>query len=194
MGGSDGLKGTNTLLFEKRGWDTILIEPNPEYYKQMVINRPNARCIESACGDKRGTEGLWVFVIGRDSIMSSVTSLHPDHRLVKEYQHITHKSYKVDVDVQLLDQILIDANLVGYRRKLDFVSIDTEGTELDVLYGFDTDLWKPKMLIVENNYDDESIENYLWMFGYQKIERYKINDFYLRLGDNNGSTMQDSRK
>lgn len=78
--------------------------------------------------------------------------------------------------LKTLDTILGEANLFNY---IDYVSIDTEGTELDVLKGFDLVKWKPKVLLIENNYEDMEIEEYLKLFGYKKTLRHHVNDFYL---------------
>ena len=63
---------------------------------------------------------------------------------------------------------------------IDFISIDTEGTELDVLKGFNFDKYVVKLFIVENNYNDENIEIFMREQGYVKHQRYKINDFYFK--------------
>ena len=65
---------------------------------------------------------------------------------------------------------------------IDFISIDTEGTELDVLMGLDLECknYRISMLVVENNHDEDTYEKYLNKFGWQKIERHFVNDFYVR--------------
>ena len=68
---------------------------------------------------------------------------------------------------------------------IDFISIDTEGTELDVVKGFDISLYNVSLFVIENNYEDKEIEEYMKSIGYKKDQRYKINDFYIK-GDNDG--------
>jgi hypothetical protein len=71
---------------------------------------------------------------------------------------------------------------VGWR--IDLVSIDTEGCELDVLDGFDLDRFKPRILVIENDRPSgTAIELYLLDRGYRKFHRVKINDFYVRTDD-----------
>jgi hypothetical protein len=67
-------------------------------------------------------------------------------------------------------------------KEIDFISIDTEGTELDVIRGFDIDRYGVKLFVIENNYEDDNIELYMNSIGYIKNNRYKINDFYT-IGD-----------
>jgi hypothetical protein len=49
---------------------------------------------------------------------------------------------------------------------------------LDVLKGFDIPKWNVKMFCIENNFNDPEIEQYLAMFGYRKVRRHEVNDFY----------------
>jgi hypothetical protein len=81
------------------------------------------------------------------------------------------------VRVFKLDTLL---QLAGFPNEIDFISIDTEGTELEVLKGLSLDKWKIRLLVVENNFNDTDVEEYLHDFGYVKDARYKINDFYLK--------------
>ena len=46
--------------------------------------------------------------------------------------------------------------------------------------GFDTNLYNVKLFIIENNYEDTEIEDYMNSLGYKKDKRYKINDFYIK--------------
>ena len=75
-----------------------------------------------------------------------------------------------------MDTILSRINI----EKIDFLSIDTEGTELDVLQGFDIERWMPKLLVIENNFNDTRVKEHLSQFGYILSERLGVNDFYLK--------------
>jgi hypothetical protein len=76
----------------------------------------------------------------------------------------------------------LDTILKSYPAldKIDYISIDTEGTELEVLKGFDIAKWMPKLMVIENNFNDPQIEEYLTTFGYTKVKRLVVNDFYLK--------------
>jgi len=178
VGAANGLRGSNTLFFEKMGWRTLCIEPNPEYFD--LVSRTRQEAIRCACGSTHGTKvPFTVFDIGKNNIMSSVSGLKPDSRLVEEHvsKDLINSSYQIEVEVRTLDSILKD---VAFDKHIDFISIDTEGTELDVLKGLDLTHWDISLLVVENNYNDGEIEEYLNTFGYIKDARWKINDFYIK--------------
>tara|TARA_R110000824_G_scaffold315988_1_gene503145 strand:+ start:164 stop:805 length:642 start_codon:yes stop_codon:yes gene_type:complete len=175
VGVANGERGSNTFYFEKKGWKTLCIEPNPSYFKMAQDIRKE--CVLAACGSKNETLPFTVFDIGRNNIMSSVSGLKPDERLVDQHKNIINDRYVIDVEVRTLDDILSEQK---YEKNIDFISIDTEGTELDVLKGLNLDYWNVRLLVVENNFNDRDIEEYLNNFGYKKDARWKINDFYIK--------------
>jgi len=185
VGAANGYKGSNTKYFEDIGWDALCIEPNIEHKESLTAHRKFVRYY--ACGKENKELPLHIFRVGKDDITSSLTSLSPDERLVEDHKEIINDSYKVDVKVRTLNWILENEtsdtpfeNVVD----IDFISIDTEGTELDVIKGLDFDKYSVKLLIIENNYNDDNIEEYMNLMGYKKDKRYKINDFYIKHDEN----------
>jgi len=70
-------------------------------------------------------------------------------------------------------------------KRIDFITIDTEGSELEVLRGFDLNAIKPRFLIVENNKGlaDKSISDYLKKFAYTHVKTTGCNDWYAQKND-----------
>jgi FkbM family methyltransferase len=103
---------------------------------------------------------------------TAISALRIDQELFN--MHNVSRVYTIKVNVRTLDACLQD-----FFTPIDFVSIDTEGTELDVLKGFSIAKYHPKLLVVENNFNNPNIEEYLDNFGYKKVKRHIINDFYM---------------
>ena len=176
VGAANGVRGSNTLRFERLGWRAICIEPNPAFAQSLAQNRNEFYIC--ACGSHYVRSAtLTVFDIGEKHIMSSVSSLSPDDRLIADHKSLINERRTVRTDVFTLDTVLSRA---GGVDRIDFVSIDTEGTELAVLQGFDVARWNVPLLVVENNYDDKGISEYLTQFGYHRSARWQINDFYTK--------------
>jgi FkbM family methyltransferase len=181
VGAADGAKGSNTKYFEDNGWNVLCIEANPNQEKLLKDCRKLVKMY--ACGKENYEAQLTIFNVGQSNIQSSLTSLFPDYRLVDDHKHIINETCEVTVQVKTLDWIL--ANEVSNTPfenldYIDFISIDTEGTELDVLKGINLGKYEIKLLVVENNYSDRGIQLYLNNFGYKLDQRYKINDFYIK--------------
>ncbi len=54
VGGLDGIRFSNTYSFELEGWNGVCIEPHPDYFPLLKINRPQSHCIEAAVGKCNG--------------------------------------------------------------------------------------------------------------------------------------------
>lgn len=174
VGACDGLLVSNTLHFEQKDWTCLCIEPNKAYYNELIKNRKLSA--NFACGkDNVDDVEFTIFDLGGNQ--SAISSLSVDERLVDSHKHLIRNSFTEKVNIRTLDTILKEFPSIA---EIDFVSIDTEGTEIDVLKGFDIDRWKPKLFVMENNFEDPNITEYLDGFGYKKIKRVGVNDFYTR--------------
>jgi len=185
IGAGIGTERSNTYYFEKKYWTCLCIEPNPNLYSHMRMYRRLA--LNIACGnyDKKGVP-FYVYTVNEDN-QEAISSLVVDQRLVDSHKDIIKETQEIKVEVKKLDTVLSRINI----EKIDFLSIDTEGTELDVLMGFDLERWRPKLLVIENNFSDLQIKEYLSGFGYALSERLGVNDFYL---DTRKNPVQESKK
>ena len=71
----------------------------------------------------------------------------------------------IDVQTRRLDRIL-DENQI---RKIDYLSLDTEGSEAKILKSIDLTVYDVAVISVENNYNDIRIRNHLLRCGYRLI-------------------------
>lgn len=172
VGATDGVAMDNTLHFEQSGWRVINIEANPNFYPSLCRNRE----IVVKCAAGRSNETTEFTVVTLDGWnQTAISGLKIDQQLLADHSYLNPQLTKVTVPVRTLDDIISDFPWVD---RIDFVSIDTEGTELDVLHGFDIARWKPRYFIIENNWDDPAIGSYLAEFGYQRFARIEVNDLY----------------
>lgn len=76
----------------------------------------------------------------------------------------------------MLDSILAEA---GCPTRFDFLSIDVEGHEIEVLRGFDIARWRPRLILLEDHVADLSKHRYLVAAGYRIIRRYENTGWYV---------------
>jgi hypothetical protein len=82
----------------------------------------------------------------------------------------------IDVPVKTLDEILIDANA---PTPIDFVSIDVETHEIEVLEGFDLAKWRPRLMLIEDLALDLRLHRYVTSRGYKWVRRTGLNGWYV---------------
>jgi FkbM family methyltransferase len=174
IGAGFGTERSNTYYFEKKYWRCLCIEPNPGLYNHMRMYRRLALNIACSNYDKKGV-AFQIYDIN-DGNQEAISSLVVDKRLVESHKGMINKVEEIKVEVKKLDTVLSRINL----EKIDFVSIDTEGTELEVLMGFDINRWKPSLFIIENNFEESKFLDYLRDFGYKFSQRIGVNDFFTR--------------
>lgn len=178
VGATDGIGMSNTYKFELDGWLSICIEANPEMSKALVQNRKYGYWYAVSNENRDDVEFTIVNLGGGNE--TAVSALELDQRLLRDHENMGPQIRKVKVSMRTLDSILDE---IGFQGFVDFVSIDTEGTELDVLKGFDILRFSPRLFVIENNYNDPMIEAYLNGFGYVKIIRNVVNDFYIKVNE-----------
>ena len=191
VGAFDGVTISNTYFLEQMGWHGLLIEPIRPLCHKAAAARPRSRVIQAAVS-KRGSRGSATFTVTQNRPVLSFLKADQDHidRCLREGATLV----EIEVPVVTLDNVLRHERRnpapfggpwiprVGWR--IDLVSIDTEGSELDVLDGFDLDRFKPRVLVIENDRPaGGEIEPYLEARGYRKFHRQLINDFYFRADD-----------
>ena len=140
VGAFDGIHLSNSYLFELAGWQGPCIEAYPEYFALCQQNRPGSICIHAACLDDKGRETV-TFYAERLGFLSSVEGDYED--VARRYQGrgLEFDGFqKIKVPAMTLDRILVSLQA---QPKIDFVSIDVEGSELKVLQGFDLERYRP---------------------------------------------------
>jgi FkbM family methyltransferase len=172
VGSAQPIYGNNTYFFEQKGWTIHCIEPNPKLLERLIPLRKNVH--NFAVGNENKKEIDFHICTLRDGNQEAISSLKIDERLVESHNQYSPKFETIKVELKSLTTFLEENNI----DKIDFVSIDTEGTELDVLKGFDLKKYTPKVLVIENNFDEELIRIYLKSYGYEYIKRLGVNDFF----------------
>jgi FkbM family methyltransferase len=185
IGATDGVTINNTKYFEDKGWYCLCIEPNPNSFDKLKNNRKNT--LKLAVSDyNKDLVDFTIVNLNDNSIESegAISSLSIDKNLYQKHLdmgfNLTTKN--IEVSVRTLD-FCVD-NYYNFT-KIDFVSIDTEGTELNVLKGFNINKWQPKLIVLENNYNESIFEEYLKQFGYIKDKRVGVNDYFLKIKKKN---------
>jgi FkbM family methyltransferase len=162
FGATNGLDLSNTFLLESDfGWSGILAEPALLWHKQLFENRRcriDLRCVYSESGKHLEFQESKLPELSTLSKFSS-KDVHKKNR-------VTAKMYDVET-VTLRD--LLTQNQAPYR--IDYLSIDTEGSEIDVIRDFDFGEWDIRLISVEITSDlkRKQVIDILNHYGYRQI-------------------------
>ena len=172
FGSTDGINLSNTFLLEKNFiWKGILAEPAKQWHKKLNKNREVF--IEKNCVWHSSNEILTFNEIGELSTLDdfSNSDMHKKDRL-------KGKRYKVKT-ISLED--LLDK--YNAPKLIDYLSIDTEGSEFDILSTFNFEKYKFRVITCEHNFTSnrQKIFNLLSDKGYERKypEISKFDDWYV---------------
>jgi FkbM family methyltransferase len=174
VGANDGINDSNTYYFEQIGWDCVLVEPNPELCTAIRKDR-RSRLFECAASATDGSATLYI-AEGAERA-HAVSGLGAEEQAVRRISDFGFAARPLRVPTRRLDDILEEA---GISRSPDFITIDVEGHELEVLKGFSIERWKPLVIIAEDNsqFADDTVSRYLRDFGYEPFRRTGVNNWY----------------
>jgi FkbM family methyltransferase len=173
IGASDGINLSNTYLLEKDyKWKGICVEPIPKIFKLLCNNRPNSLCCNNAVYNDSNKDIL--FDIANNYDLLSGISKHIDHH--KE----TVDSNKTQIIVKT---ITFNDLLEKYNAPLfiDYLSLDTEGSELEILKSVNLNKYTFGLIDVEHNYIEprrSQIRELLTSNGYNYIKANHLDDCY----------------
>ena len=174
VGANDPRIFSNTYYFYKKGWSGLVIDPNSAKLNQYKFLRSRDTRGYFAVGE----EGMLTFYKFKEDPLNTVSKDVAD-----SYEKMGHKIQSTEIVQSLpLSQIFKEKDI----KKIDFLSIDTEGQNFDVLKTNDWDTYRPKFVVIEtaefDKPDDITLEEkfnvYMKQVGYEKAASTPMNTIY----------------
>lgn len=190
-GANDGVRASNTLLLEKRyDWTGICVEPNPEFFANLVRNR-SCHCVNACIYTHDGEVDFHeVSTLG-----GIVEDYDPEVRARLE-RRSGRPLPIVRRAARTIESVLKEA---GAPPVIDYWSLDTEGSELALIESFPFHAYSFRVLTVEHNWREpvrEAIRRALSARGFARLTSIVIDDCYVntRLGLTGRSTVSRRRR
>jgi FkbM family methyltransferase len=180
VGAYDGVGFSNTYFFEAVGWTGLLIEPVPALYRACLSSRPFSRVINTVVGKGESRQSVEFSVAEGCAGVGTLSFFGDNPQQLKRIHKEGGVVRTIEVPLVSLNSLLED-----HRKEIDFVSIDVEGREMDVLQGFDLQRFRPRVLVIEDNSNgaDTSVKEWLGLHGYLERFRCEHNVFYTHKDD-----------
>ncbi|HSA06002.1 MAG TPA: FkbM family methyltransferase [Candidatus Gastranaerophilales bacterium] len=172
VGANDPEIISNTKYFYDRGWNGINIEPHPTLFEKICSLRERDTNINAGVAQEETS--LKFYQVNEVAGTAGSTF---DPEVAKELERKGYKISKVvEMPVIPLYKIL-DEKLSG--QKIDFMSVDTEGFDLEVLKSNDWSKYRPKFVLVETvNKNKENIYSFMEKQGYKAIFENTANTIF----------------
>lgn len=175
IGGYDGLVGSNTFFCEKNlGWSGIIVECNPELAQLCIKNR---KCIVSNKAVHVTDDDNVTFIIPRgDEIIGGKEQLGGIKGSIRKGNFSSFSgSYKTTKEI-ICKTITVNSLLEQHNiYEVDYLSLDTEGNELDILKSIDYTKYKIKYLTIEHGECEQYQKEIYAFLSNQGFNRVRIN-------------------
>lgn len=174
FGATNGIDLSNTYMLEKHyGWNGILAEPAKCWHEDLRRNRGCAvdfRCVFDKSGEQLQFNQV------AEAELSTIDNFTSNDMHAKTRRH----GEKYTVATVSLESLLRENNAPA---EIDYLSVDTEGSELRILSAFDFSRYKFKVISVEHNFtlDRDRIHSLLCSNGFvRKFETLSYwDDWYV---------------
>ena len=175
IGASDPVEFSNSLFFENLGWGGVLVEPN-KIDAESLRQRRKLPVEESAIYNKSG-EFDFLLCNGYTKVLSGILEEQNPYHLDRIRNEVTQ--YGGSFEIIKINCITFRELLEKYKiNSIDYLSLDTEGSEYSILTSIPWGECSPTCISVENNYKDSKIKGYLEDRGYSLVSNLGCDEIY----------------
>jgi len=177
IGGYDGVEGSNTLFFEAfRRWNGILVEAAPTQLEKACSVRC-CPCLGCAVAGEPG-EAEFMEVTSGFTQMSGFLDSYERSILDTVRANPSHDERLHRLEKRTLASILDEQGL----ERVDYLSLDVEGSELGILESFPFERFEIDIWSIENNTQTDAIPELMKARGYRLVEFAGNDDIFRRTG------------
>ena len=171
FGATDGIELSNTYMLENSlFWKGALSEPSEQWHDALKKNRENSKII-TKCIWKESGKKLDFFMSDNGPYSTINDFIDNDKISMPKNNELRKKKGKIiSVETISLNKVIkeyFNDNCPSY------ISIDTEGSELEILVSLNLDKYRPKLFTIEHNYteNESKIDEFLTSNNYVRIFR-----------------------
>jgi FkbM family methyltransferase len=168
VGANDPVADSVTKHFYDRGWNGINIEPHRTLCAKLRQTRPRDVNLQIGLSNQAGS--LKFYVVPSQLGWSSFAPVLGQH-----FRQMNLEVVEETVTVSTLAQILDE----HAKQPIDFLKIDVEGHERQVVEGGDWRRWRPRIILIESTYDVDW-EHQLLAANYRFALFDGLNRYYVR--------------
>jgi len=169
FGATDGLNLSNSYFLENHlNWKGVLSEPSPQWHESLKTNRTNSTII-TKCIWTKSNEELDFFVSGIGAYSTLKNYIDNDFKSMPDNTIARKKNGKfIKVKTISLNDLIKD---YFQNKSPSYISIDTEGSEFEILKSLDFKKFRPIVFTIEHNFTDYE----------KKIDDLMIANDYIRI-------------
>ena len=169
FGATDGLELSNSYMLENsEGWKGALSEPSPQWHSSLKKNRKDCKiitkCIWSESGKKLD------FFMSDNGALSTINDFIENDKISMPSNTEERKKNGKIIPVETISLNDVIKEFFSDITP-SYISIDTEGSEFEILKSFDLDIYRPKVFTIEHNFTNyqNQIDDLMKSHNYKRI-------------------------
>ena len=169
FGATDGIDLSNSYTLERYlNWKGVLSEPSPQWHNKLKENRPNANIISECIWSESNKE--LNFFESEVGVLSSLENFKESDKISMPGN--TQARLKNGKNIIVKTISLNDAIEKQFNSKSpSYISIDTEGSEYEILKNFNFKKYRPLVFTIEHNFTELQL----------KIDELMLMNNYIRV-------------
>lgn len=178
IGANDGISCSNSLVLEEGyNWKGICVEPHPLTFKKLLKNRPLSKCFNIGLANENANLEFWAIdgegqsISGFDKYFSNIHK----NRLLNDVTKNNDKLEKITVQVKRTSDFFNELN----TKKIDYLSIDAEGSDFEIIKGIDFNSVQIKLISIEADQCFEEVKEHLKLKNFEYIVKCCSDHFFL---------------
>ena len=169
FGATDGLELSNSYMLEtSEGWKGALSEPSPQWHSSLKKNRKDCKiitkCIWSESGKKLD------FFMSDNGALSTINDFIENDKISMPSNTEERKKNGKIIPVETIS---LNDVIKEFFNDItpSYISVDTEGSEFEILKSFDLDIYRPKVFTIEHNFTNyqNQIDDLMKSHNYKRI-------------------------
>jgi FkbM family methyltransferase len=162
IGANDGIMGNNSYIFEQIGWKGIFVEPQPDVYRLYLKRYRNCACYNAALSSKSNENTDFFKAHGANALSGINEGMSESH---KKWAEEYGKTEIIKVKTMTFGEMMEKHPEI---RHVDFMSIDVEGHEMEILKTINFKKYSFSFLTIERS-EPEKIKEYMRQNGYKVL-------------------------
>jgi FkbM family methyltransferase len=159
IGAHDGITGSNTYIFEQLGWEGICVEPQSDVFLQLKKFR-NCDCYNVAISSQSNESVEFFKAYGENTLSGLNEGMDESH---KNRAKESGKTKVIKVKTMTFNEMM---EKYPHVKNIDFMSIDVEGHEMEILKTIDFEKYSFRLLTIEKS-EPRKIKELLNQKGYK---------------------------
>jgi len=178
IGAHDGISYSNTYYFEKElEWTGVCVEPQDENFQSLAKNR-KCICLHGGIFDTEG-ELEFIKVNGPSEMLSGLAQTYDPRHLRRAQTEVAQLGGSIEI-LKIKTFRFNDICAKNNITHIDFLSIDTEGSEERIIQSIDFEAIDISVIAVENNFRENTIRLFLETKGYSFLCTLTGDDIYIK--------------